>query len=66
MISYRDMAFCSRADCANFSTCERALTDEVRQDAIRWWGSEDAPIGIGWFTECFAPDPEIDIMDGSN
>lgn len=44
MISFRDMTFCSASECAGFNKCPRALTDDVRSDARRWWGNDNAPI----------------------
>lgn len=46
MICFRDMTFCIHPDC----TCdpERQLTDEVREAARKWWGSDDAPISMGY------------------
>ncbi len=47
MISYRDRAFCGfYKECADGSTCERALTEKVIQEADKWWGSEGAPISV--------------------
>lgn len=44
MMRYRDMTFCS-APCAN-ATCDRRLTDDVRDAARRWWGKDGAPIAV--------------------
>ena len=44
MMSYRDMTFCTYDDCRKFRTCNRALTQEVKDRAEAWWGNEDAPI----------------------
>ncbi len=45
MIHYLDKTFCTAKNCVNFgTTCSRSLTDEVKADAAKWWGSEDAPI----------------------
>lgn len=49
MISYRDMTFC-KAKCANTS-CPRMLTDKVKIDAWKWWGSANAPIAVGGLSE---------------
>lgn len=43
-MSFRDMTFCRGDGCANFATYPRALTDEVKASARKWWGSDDAPI----------------------
>ncbi len=44
MICYRDKTFCPFADCANFATCDRAYNNKVQAGAVRWWGSENAPV----------------------
>jgi hypothetical protein len=41
---YKDKTFCSAKNCTEFGTCSRSLTDEVRADAQRWWGTAEAPI----------------------
>ena len=46
MMSYRDRTYCQDTTCKNFNQCDQALTDVVKQNAIKWWGSEDAPISI--------------------
>lgn len=47
MMSYKDMTFCPHHEfCTYGIECPRSLTEEVRQDAIMWWGSDDAPISI--------------------
>jgi hypothetical protein len=47
MISYLDMTFCSHyVACADATGCPRCLTPEVVDAAIKWWGSDDAPISI--------------------
>jgi hypothetical protein len=32
-MSYRDKTFCVNTDCPEFSECDRALTDEIREEA---------------------------------
>jgi len=45
MISYKDMTFCNYYPlCKNGNSCERALTPQIKKDAEKWWGNEDAPI----------------------
>jgi hypothetical protein len=45
MIGYRDRTWCPFwASCAKAHLCSRPLTEEVREAARNWWGSEDAPI----------------------
>lgn len=60
MMCYRDMTFCDGANrtCAHFGTCNRALTESVKESARKWWGAENAP--IAQFTEpqklqCYEP-----------
>ena len=48
MMCYKDMTFC-RSDCTN-TKCFRNFTDTIREDAIKWWGSEDAPIAFADFS----------------
>lgn len=50
MICYRDKTFCPFSECANFETCDRAYTQEVQGDAVKWWGSEGAPVAL-WASE---------------
>lgn len=55
MICYRDMTFCNFADkCADAADCPRALTQEVREAAEKWWGKPNPPIAVfGEKLECF-------------
>ncbi len=47
MICYRDMTFCPfYHDCMNAHSCSMPLTPEVQKAAVKWWGSEDAPICV--------------------
>lgn len=41
---FRDKTFCNFEDCAKFLTCKRGFTEKVRQDSIKWWGNENAPV----------------------
>lgn len=50
MLCYKDKTFCPFTACREFATCDRAYTDAVREDAVRWWGSGDAPIAL-WSSE---------------
>jgi hypothetical protein len=51
MICYMDRTYCD-SDCTNTS-CSKRLTEEVKRDAVAWWGSEDAPIATSDMTvEC--------------
>jgi len=44
MIVYLGRIFCTASECANFQTCDRALTQDVKDRAHKWWGSNEAPI----------------------
>lgn len=44
MICFRDTTFCT-AKCLNHS-CERRLTKQVEEAAVKWWGSDKAPIAV--------------------
>ncbi len=44
MIGYKDRTFCRENECRLFNDCHRALTEEVREGARLWWGSDAAPI----------------------
>lgn len=47
MTGFRDMTFCSYWEsCAVASFCHRPLTEEVKREAAKWWGSNDAPIAM--------------------
>ena len=44
-MEFRDMTFCSFfTDCVHGEVCNRALTEQVKADAIKWWGNDNAPI----------------------
>ena len=43
-MTYLDRTFCTAQECLSFQTCSRALTQEVRDRALRWWGAGNAPI----------------------
>ena len=47
MISFLDRAFCSSK--VEVHTCGRELTDELKKQALAWWGSEDYPVAYGEF-----------------
>lgn len=44
MICYQDRLYCVTPGCQ----CERALTDEVKAAARRWWGSDNPPIAVAY------------------
>lgn len=46
MICYKDKTWCEFRSCAKFEGCDRAYTQEVHEQAIKWWGGEDAPVAI--------------------
>jgi hypothetical protein len=53
-MTYLDMTFCTQRSCANWDTCFRALTEEVIEGGVKWWGTDDFPVSI--FTDkpdCF-------------
>jgi hypothetical protein len=49
MICYRDRTYCGSPNCEN--KCGRKLTDEVKEGAKKWWGSDNAPIAISNFCD---------------
>lgn len=58
MMCYRDRTFCPfYAECGDGDGCRAALTQQVKDDAKKWWGNEDAPIAV--YTDkpqCFKED----------
>lgn len=47
MICYKDKTFCSFYEtCAKQNDCSRPLTAQVKDDAVKWWGGEGAPIAV--------------------
>lgn len=47
MIHYMDMTFCPFwKECAKGEQCERAITDEVRKAAKKWWHGDDYPMAL--------------------
>lgn len=50
MLCYKDKTFCPFTACRASSTCDRAYTETARQDAVRWWGNDNAPIAL-WSSE---------------
>lgn len=47
MICYRNRTWCGSPNCQN--KCGRKFTEEDRQAAIKWWGSEDFPLAVSNF-----------------
>jgi len=44
MICYRDTTFCTFwKDCKDGNDCTRALTEEVKEQAARWWKDWNLP-----------------------
>lgn len=60
MICYKDKIFCPEfihRDCVNRDTCDRVLTQEIKDGAIQWWGNDNAPICIfSSKPDCFRED----------
>lgn len=48
MMCFRDTTFCI-AKCGA-KDCHRKLTDKVKSDAVKWWGSDDAPVAVSDFS----------------
>lgn len=45
MICYKDKTFCDfYKDCKEGDACDDALTDEIKDAAVKWWGNKNAPI----------------------
>jgi len=60
MTSYRDMTFCPGHGCDHFTTCRRALTEEVWREA----GEQGLPVSHYAEPErldCYDPKPPEDI-----
>ena len=58
MIGYMDKTWCTQGTCKLFGNgCDRALTDEVKVRANKWWGKEGAPIAT------FYPDEKPDCYE---
>jgi len=55
MIVYKGMTWCSRKDCAKSSSCPRFFSELEQERAETWWGSQDYPLALSEFTECYVP-----------
>lgn len=44
MIGYRDMTFCRGGGCTKFDKCSKALTEDVKANARKWWNGNNPPI----------------------
>ena len=55
MICYRDRTYCTFGLlCKHGNTCDRVLTEKIKRDAKKWWGSTGAPIAVyQGYPECF-------------
>jgi len=55
MICYRDRTWCKfYLLCRSGYNCDRALTPEVVENAMRWWGDDSPPICVySDFPDCF-------------
>lgn len=52
MIHYKDTTFCGDAFCcANRENCDRYLSPQDEQKAIKWWGGDDFPVAFGFFAD---------------
>lgn len=53
MICFKDMAFCSLypSQCKN-DKCPRAFTENLRKEAIEWWGTVDVPVAYSSVDNC--------------
>jgi hypothetical protein len=61
MICYKDRTWCTFSTCSNFSRdkCFRAFTEEEKERAIKWWGSDEYPIAVFMGKpECFTEDSQ--------
>ena len=68
MLSYRGRTFCAATNCVNFgTTCPHSLTDEVKADAAKWWGNDNAPIckySEPETLDCY--EPKLDMSQSTN
>lgn len=47
MMCFRDSTFCPYSDtCNKQASCSRAITPEVKEAAVKWWGGEDYPMAV--------------------
>lgn len=49
MMCFKDRTFCPGwvyERCKDAKACDRPLTKQVQDEAVKWWGSDDAPICI--------------------
>jgi len=59
MMGFKDTTFCTATTCTKFDNCDRALTEQVKEDAEKWWGGKDYPIALLYqpekHMECYEP-----------
>ena len=47
MIYYKDKTFCPFYEtCDKQNDCSRPLTQQVKAAAVKWWGSDAAPVAV--------------------
>lgn len=47
MICFMDKTYCYfYENCVKGWACDQALTEEVKKEAVVWWGSSKAPINV--------------------
>ena len=47
VMCYRDQTFCGSK--THKKECNKQVTKEVHEAAVRWWGNEDYPIALADF-----------------
>jgi hypothetical protein len=63
MPSYRDRWWCNLETCEKFGTCDRALTEEVKTQAIKYCG-EHVMYSVRCSPECFV-EGVTDVEEGN-
>ncbi len=63
-MTYRDMTFCSGDGCAKFEGCPRALTEEVKAAADRWWKRPEIMAQFSVPISQFTDPRELDCWEG--
>ena len=46
MICFQDRSFCAESDQCDNDRCGSRWTPELRQQAVKWWGGDDAPVAF--------------------
>jgi len=44
VMCFKDRTFCRFTGCVVFNICPRSFTEELKEEALSWWGSEDYPV----------------------